>query len=140
MSMTIRGGVGMLPNGVQFKDPILGKVWDDTHTLPTERAHEVLIFRSQNAEKYTDPKWFDAKKVYQEIVDYNGERLKWNSYFFLDVSVNSTVIKASQSLGMPPLPPRTCPKCNFELVPRYCKTCSSHQLQGWDCPSCGFKE
>jgi len=132
--MKLRSGVGLIPGGLQYCDPLTAsRCWQDDHTFMAERVQQVISFRAQNPQIYTDPQWLDSKFVTQQIMDYNALRLDNNKNYFFD-GVNAINVGNPKPAAIPP-PTKLC-ECGTQLVPHYCVTCGGNKIDRWDCPSC----
>lgn len=134
--MRLRGGVGLLPGGIQFIDPrIPVKQWLDDHTFLNERVREVFQFRALNPVIYppSEPQYLNAAYIENEIVIYNANRLRNDPNYFYDESYAGPSI--SPSLNIPA--DRNCDVCGVILTPRYCPTCSGQKINGYNCSGCG---
>jgi hypothetical protein len=126
---------GMPPGGIRFQDPLVPSMkWDDAHTGVEERARQVIRFRLANPQIFpaTDGKLFDFHQVANEIITFNCNRIGNDPNWCYDET------KSQVNVGKPLAPPveHKCPKCGCQLVPRYCKSCGGHKINGYDCPQC----
>lgn len=130
MSMIIRTNIGFPPGGYIYEDPRTPAAkWLDDHTLVDERTAEVIRFRSANPALYPEPEWTQTNFVRQQIVDFNCQRWGNNPLYCLEEkSLKSQPVVAQAK--------RMCPKCNIEIVPKYCPTCAGKRLIAYECPTC----
>lgn len=136
----IRENGTLIPGGYQFRDPITGKQYLDTHTLFPARVRQIINDRKANARLWTNQALVDPIHVGTELSVQNCTRLKRNPLFCTDGLPR--VNQAPAQSFTPALAPagKVCRFCGGQKLEEIlCQVCSGKKIVGYRCLNC-FKE
>lgn len=126
------------PGGYPFIDHVTGKQYKETGATFNVRVKEIIRDRLANQRLFTDPKKVDPIHVSLELSEYVCARLKGNSQFCTDGTLNQPQPVIQQKLDA--IANRKCPNCgSLNLKATVCPTCAKIRVTGYECKDCGQK-
>lgn len=119
------------PGGYAFTDPKTGQSFNGMEATFDEQVGRIIRHRRGNPNVYPPGSNLDFASVANELDAHQCLRLGNNPRLCTD---GSPVTHMSPAAPLPGAP--ACPACKQPMQPRYCPTCSSRRLIGWECDKC----